>query len=49
MKWVGTWRNQYGSTLRVTDDEGYEIRGSFRTAFSDSSSSRRSGLMTPEV
>ncbi|HXR93981.1 MAG TPA: avidin/streptavidin family protein [Steroidobacteraceae bacterium] len=37
MKWLGTWRNQYGSTLRVTDEEGYEIRGSFRTALSDSS------------
>lgn len=36
MKWVGTWRNQYGSTLRITSDGGNRIEGLFRTALKDS-------------
>ena len=36
MDWIGTWRNQYGSTLTITDDEHGLIRGVFRTALQDS-------------
>jgi len=36
MNWIGTWRNQYGSTLRITSDEGNRIQGVFRTALRDS-------------
>jgi avidin family protein len=35
--WKGTWRNQYGSTVVITDDEGGIIRGVFKTALTDSS------------
>jgi Avidin family len=34
--WVGTWQNQYGSTLTITDDADQKIRGTFRTALEDS-------------
>lgn len=34
--WIGTWRNQYGSTLVITDDAGGRLRGTFRTALGDS-------------
>lgn len=34
--WAGEWRNQYGSTLTITDDAGNRIRGTFRTALDDS-------------
>lgn len=34
--WVGQWRNQYGSTLTITDDSDQRIRGTFRTALGDS-------------
>jgi hypothetical protein len=34
--WVGEWRNQYGSTLIITDDADHHINGTFRTALSDS-------------
>ncbi|HEX3731892.1 MAG TPA: avidin/streptavidin family protein [Mycobacteriales bacterium] len=34
--WAGTWRNQYGSTLVIVDDADNRIRGTFRTALSDS-------------
>jgi hypothetical protein len=37
MSWIGTWRNQYGSSLRITDDADGRINGFFRTALSDSS------------
>jgi Avidin family len=37
MNWLGTWRNQYGSTLRIADASGGRIVGSFRTALDDSS------------
>jgi hypothetical protein len=36
VSWVGTWRNQYGSTLVVTDDGGGRLQGTFRTALGDS-------------
>ena len=36
MNWVGKWRNQYGSTLVITDDEKGVIRGVFSTALRDS-------------
>ena len=36
MTWVGTWRNQYGSILRITDDTRHRIAGSFTTALPDS-------------
>ncbi|MFB4301500.1 avidin/streptavidin family protein [Actinomadura sp. NTSP31] len=36
VSWVGTWRNQYGSTLVVTDDAGGRLQGTFRTALGDS-------------
>jgi len=36
MNWTGTWRNQYGSTLRITDDRDGLIRGTFKTALQDS-------------
>jgi hypothetical protein len=34
--WTGQWRNQYGSVLTVVDDDGGQLRGSFRTALGDS-------------
>ena len=34
--WVGTWENQYGSTVTITDETEQRIRGSFRTALKDS-------------
>ena len=37
MNWIGTWHNQYGSSLQITDDAGGKISGTFRTALSDSS------------
>jgi hypothetical protein len=36
MNWKGTWKNQYGSILKITDDSGNRILGSFRTALPDS-------------
>jgi len=36
MSWTGTWRNQYGSTLRITDDVDNRIAGVFSTALRDS-------------
>ena len=36
MKWTGTWHNQYGSTLNVTDESDHKIAGTFATALSDS-------------
>ncbi|MGR3907484.1 avidin/streptavidin family protein [Burkholderia sp. SR8] len=36
MNWIGTWRNQYGSTLNITDDKQGVIRGEFSTALQDS-------------
>lgn len=36
MQWIGTWRNQYGSTLRITDDASHRITGYFTTALPDS-------------
>ncbi|ACU75307.1 conserved hypothetical protein [Catenulispora acidiphila DSM 44928] len=34
--WVGTWHNQYGSRLTITDESDHRIQGSFRTALGDS-------------
>lgn len=36
MNWIGTWRNQYGSTLTIADDKNGVIRGVFSTALRDS-------------
>src|SRR5689334_3465736 len=36
MEWTGTWRNQYGSTLRITDDSDRRIAGTFASALEDS-------------
>src|SRR5689334_19321512 len=36
MSWVGTWKNQYGSTLEITNDADGRIFGEFRTALEDS-------------
>jgi len=36
MTWTGTWRNQYGSTLVITDEAAGRVAGSFRTALPDS-------------
>src|SRR4051812_39167678 len=37
MKWTGTWRNQYGSTLQILDEAAGRVTGTFRTALRDSS------------
>ena len=36
MKWIGKWRNQYGSLLTITDDKDGVLAGTFRTALEDS-------------
>ena len=36
MTWTGLWRNQYGSTLAITDEADGRLQGSFRTALPDS-------------
>jgi hypothetical protein len=36
MTWRGTWRNQYGSILEITDDSDGKIAGTFRMALEDS-------------
>jgi len=36
MSWLGTWRNQYGSLLHITDDRDNRIVGSFKTSLADS-------------
>jgi hypothetical protein len=36
MRWIGTWRNQYGSTVAITSDEDGRVEGWFRTAISTS-------------
>jgi len=43
MSWIGTWRNQYGSIVHITDDADNRIAGTFRTALEDS------GLFGQEV
>jgi hypothetical protein len=37
MPWVGTWRNEYGSLVEITDESNGQIDGTFRTALEDSS------------
>src|SRR5829696_256646 len=36
MNWKGKWRNQYGSTVDITDDANQRIAGTFKTALRDS-------------
>jgi hypothetical protein len=36
MNWKGKWRNQYGSTVDITDDANHRIAGMFKTALRDS-------------
>ena len=36
MTWAGTWCNQYGSTLVITDESAGRVAGTFRTALPDS-------------
>ncbi len=36
MRWIGKWRNQYGSILKITDDADQKIVGTFATALTDS-------------
>ncbi|MER9895124.1 avidin/streptavidin family protein [Mesorhizobium sp. M0119] len=36
MSWLSTWRNQYGSVVELTSEEGGRISGTFRTALEDS-------------
>jgi hypothetical protein len=36
MTWAGTWKNEYGSLLKITSDENGNIEGWFRTALPDS-------------
>jgi hypothetical protein len=36
MNWTGTWRNQYGSILRITDDDDGLVKGVFKTALQNS-------------
>lgn len=37
MQWIGIWKNQYGSTLRITHEDANQIAGTFETALRDSS------------
>jgi len=32
MTWIGSWRNQYGSVLEITDESNGRIEGHFRSA-----------------
>ncbi|MBW8814869.1 MAG: hypothetical protein JF588_15730 [Caulobacterales bacterium] len=34
--WTGSWRNEYGSTLRIDREAGGRLEGRFQTALSDS-------------
>ena len=36
MAWVGSWRNQFGSILRIISDAEGRIEGNFETALDDS-------------
>lgn len=44
--WTGTWINEYGSRLHISDDSGGRIDGTFTTALGDSSFA---GTTTPIV
>ena len=37
MTWLGQWRNQYGSILEITNEQGQRLSGKFRSALKDSS------------
>ena len=43
MNWKGKWRNQYGSTVDITDDANHRIAGTFKTAL------RGSGFYGQEI
>ena len=36
MKWIGQWKNQYGSILEITNVSNNMVTGVFRTALEDS-------------
>ena len=36
MSWLGTWKNQFGSSLEITDESNGRLEGTFRTALPDS-------------
>lgn len=36
MEWIGTWKNQYGSELVLTEEANGKLSGTFRTALDDS-------------
>jgi hypothetical protein len=38
--WTGTWINEYGSLLRITDERDGHVAGTFTTALDDSSFAR---------
>jgi hypothetical protein len=38
--WTGTWINEYGSLLRITDERDGHVQGTFTTALDDSSFAR---------
>jgi avidin family protein len=37
MRFLGKWRNEYGSLVEITDESGGQIKGTFKTALEDSS------------
>jgi hypothetical protein len=45
MNWIGKWRNQYGSTLEITDDFSCHLTGTFSTALDDSGFYGRAALI----
>jgi hypothetical protein len=32
MNWIGSWKNQYGSVLEITKQEGDKLEGTFESA-----------------
>ena len=36
MDWIGTWKNQFGSAVEITNDADGKIEGIFSTALQDS-------------
>jgi hypothetical protein len=36
MTWIGTWKNQYGSILEITEERENRVTGTFVTALGDS-------------
>lgn len=37
MRWLGKWRNQYGSLVEITSEADHRIIGTFQTVLEDSS------------